>query len=83
MDEIKKTIQDGIKKKVFRKVDVELVIASLFSTTSQVAHSSLLCAKLLGVQTGKSEAEDDKLRRRLKNYLKDILKCYLIEHKRI
>jgi AcrR family transcriptional regulator len=78
IEQVKKMIQDGIKKKVFRNADVELVICSLFSTTSQVAQSSAFSEKLLGLKIGISEKQNEQIRMRLKNYLCDLLKHYLL-----
>jgi AcrR family transcriptional regulator len=82
MEEVRKMIHEGIKKKVFRNIDVELLIMSMFCTASQAAHGSLYCTKMLGMQTGRSESEDEELKKRLKNYLNDYLRCYLIDSKK-
>ncbi len=78
MEEVRKMINDGIRKKVFRNVDVDLLISSIFCTTSQAAHGNLFCSRLLGMQTGKSAKEDEQLKKRVKAYLNDFLRCYLI-----
>jgi AcrR family transcriptional regulator len=82
LEEVRKMLQDGIKKKVFRNVDVDFLISSVFSTTGQTAQGNLFCSKLLGMQTGKSAKEDELLKKRLKAYLNDFLKCYLIGNKK-
>ena len=79
IDEVRKMINDGIKLKVFRAVDVDMVINSLFSTTSQVAQSSLFTTRLLGIKHGRNLLKDDSIKLRLKTYLKDFLKIYLLQ----
>jgi AcrR family transcriptional regulator len=78
LEEVRKMIREGVRKKIFRKVDVELLICSLFSTTSQVAQSTLFCSRLFGTNPGKPMSQDEEMRSRLKLYLKDLLKRYLI-----
>lgn len=77
VEEVRKMIFDGIKKKVFRNADADLLITSLLGTTFQIANSSSLTSKLLG---GKTEnfSNDEKLKKRLKIYLKELLKRYLL-----
>ena len=78
VEEVRKMIRDGVKKKVFRNSDVDLLITSLFGTTFQIAHSSLLTSKLLGWPLGKFSMNNEKLKTRLKSYLKDLIKRYLL-----
>lgn len=70
-------IFDGIKKKVFRNADADLLITSLLGNTFQIANSSSLTSKLLGGKPRKF-SNDDKLNKRFKIYLKGLLKKYLL-----
>ena len=41
LDEIRKTILDGQKKKIFRKVDIEFTVGSVMGTFSQLTMSKI------------------------------------------
>ena len=51
---IRTIIENGIKKGEFRKVDVELTIASLIGTINQVLHSKKFCNKLINKDMSKN-----------------------------
>ena len=76
--EVKKIIRKGIKKRIFRDVDIEMLLCSIFSTASQVAQSSLLTKKMLELDDKKNSSGKKEVRNRTKNYLKDLLKNYLL-----
>ena len=48
-EEMKKLITDGQKQKVFRKVDVELTIATLIGTISKVVLSSYFSCRIIDI----------------------------------
>jgi AcrR family transcriptional regulator len=76
-EEVKKLIIDGQKKKVFRKVDVELTIASLIGTISKVVQSSYLSCKILNINPDKNSIFNEKHKTRLKLHLKDLMRAHL------
>jgi len=77
-EEVKKMIIDGQKKKDFRKVDVELTIASLIGTISKVVQSSYLSCKILDIDPDKNSIFNEKHKNRLKSHLKDLMRAHLL-----
>jgi AcrR family transcriptional regulator len=77
LEQVKKVITDGQRKKEFRKVDIELTMASILGTLTQVTNSRSLYCKLLKIE----EADDDSFRKkispRLKLHLKQMIKAHL------
>jgi AcrR family transcriptional regulator len=80
-DEMKKLILDGQKKKVFRKVDVELTIATLIGTISKVVLSSYFSCRMINLDPEKNSIFNQKHIKRLKNHLKDIMRAHLLIEK--
>lgn len=78
VDEIKKIIEDGTKKKVFRKVDTDFVIMTFFGSVAHCANSSALSKKLLHIDKNKHMSEHPELVQRMKNYLIELLKKFLL-----
>lgn len=76
--EVKNIIESGIKKKVFREVDVEFLIITFFGTVAQFANSSGLTVQLLNLESGKHIAEFPEMKIRMKEYLIDLFKKYLL-----
>lgn len=75
---IKSIIESGIKKNEFKKVDVELTIASLIGTINQVLLSKTLCNKLLNKEQDYVPYDDIKFRKRIKNHLKQVMHSHLL-----
>lgn len=74
---ISEIIQDGERKKIFRKVNVNLTIGTVFGTISQVSMSKPFYCNLL-----KIDSEDDisyykKIKPQLKSHLKSLLRAHL------
>ena len=67
---IKSIIEAGIKKNEFKKVDVELTIATLIGTINQVLLSKKFCNKLLNKSNDYVPYDDAKFIKRIKNHLK-------------
>lgn len=80
-EEVKKLILDGQKKKSFRKVDVELTIATMIGTISKVAQSSFLSCRILDIAPDKNSIFEDKHKERLKQHLKDLMRAHLLPKK--
>lgn len=76
---IKNIIESGIRKGTFRKVDAPLVIASIFGTFNQVLLSKKMCNKLLDKNPDYIPYEDPKFKKRLIDYLHDLLRTYLLK----
>lgn len=74
--EVRKLIFEGQKKGVFRKVDLDLVIVSIIGTINQCTMSEIMTMKLL--KMGNGNIFDDRHKKRLKNYLKELTLSYLL-----
>lgn len=75
---IKGIIEEGIKRKEFKKVDVELTIASLVGSINQVLLSKKFCLKLLNREEGYIPYEDPVFSKRMSNHLKQLMHTHLI-----
>ena len=71
-------IEKGIKRKVFRKVDATLTIASIIGTINHVMLSKNMCNKLLEKPTEYEPYQDDVFRKRLTNHLKQMMDSHLL-----
>lgn len=77
LEQIKKLITDGQKKKFFRKVDIELTMASVFGTLTHVTNSRSLYCRLLKVDETDDATYRKKIAPRLKTHLKQMLRAHL------
>jgi len=75
---LRNIIEQGIRKKVFRKVDPELTMATLIGTINQVMLSKALCVML--VEQGKNfdPYTDTAFKNRVIKHLKQIMHAYLL-----
>lgn len=74
---IKRIIEEGIKKKDFKKVDPELTIASLVGTINQVLLSKKFCLKLLNREAGYIPYEDPAFIKRMSTHLRQLMHAHL------
>ena len=77
LDQIKSVISDGQKKKVFRKVDVELTMASVFGTLTHITNSKSLYCRLMKIDESDDLAYRKKIAPRLKTHLKQMMRAHL------
>jgi len=77
-EEVRKIIEDGISKKIFHQVDPGMLILSMTGTISQITNSSLLSCRILHLPEGHQHCQDPEFRSRVKSYLKDLVKHFLI-----
>ncbi len=75
---IKNIIEDGIKKKVFKKVDPELTVSSITGTINQVMLSKSMCCILLNKERDINPYTDENFRKRLINHLKQLMRSHLL-----
>jgi AcrR family transcriptional regulator len=75
----RKIIEDGIKKKVFRKVDPELTMASMIGTINQVMLSGPLCAMLINKEPTYDPYSDDSFRKRVIKHLQKMMESHLLD----
>ena len=76
-EQIKKIIQDGQKKKFFRKVDVELSVGTVMGTISQTTLARHFYNTLFNINKDDDEAYRKKMTPKLKTHLKQLLHAHL------
>jgi AcrR family transcriptional regulator len=77
LEQIKQVIADGQKKKVFRKVDVELTMASVFGTLTHITNSKVLYCRLMKIDETDDASYRKKIAPRLKTHLKQMMRAHL------
>jgi AcrR family transcriptional regulator len=76
--EVRNIIESGIRKNVFREVDVDLIIITFFSTVAQFANNTCLAMQILEMDQGKTVKDNPELKTRIKEYVTGLLKKYLL-----
>lgn len=77
---VKSIIESGIKKKVFKKVDTELIIASIIGTINQVMLSKAMCSMLMDDSKDIDPYTSPVLKKRLINHIKQMMHSYLLNN---
>ena len=77
LEQIRKIMDDGEKKGVFRKVDLELTLATIIGTISQMTLSKEWYCRILGMLSPEPDDFAPELILRLKNHLKDLVTVHL------
>jgi AcrR family transcriptional regulator len=77
---IKNIIESGIKKGDFKKVDIELTIASLNGTINQVLLSKKFCNRLMNRSDDYVPYEDLKFKKRVSGHLKQLMHSHLLNN---
>jgi AcrR family transcriptional regulator len=80
--ELTKIIKEGIGSGEFKKeIDIELIIATLYGTKNYIVNMPLMSSQMLGYDITDDKILEEKLKPRLKTFLKNLLKSYLLnEH---
>lgn len=77
--EIKKILDEGIKNKSFAKdIDAQLVIATIFGTKNYIVNTPHLSSLILGHDIRDEKYLEEKIKPRIKIYMKRLLKAYLM-----
>jgi AcrR family transcriptional regulator len=76
-EQIKKIITDGQRKKIFRKIDIELTMGTMMGTISQFTLSRYFWSRLFNVDANDEDAYRKKISPRLKTHLKQLFKTHL------
>jgi AcrR family transcriptional regulator len=76
-EQIKKIVSDGQKKKLFRKVDVELTVGTVMGTISQTTLARHFYNLLFNIEEGNDDAYRKKMAPKLKTHLKQLLHAHL------
>lgn len=77
---IKRIIETGIKNEEFKKVDVELTLASLMGTINQVLLSRKFCNKIMNKDDDYVPYDDIKFRKRVRNHLRQLMDAHLLNN---
>jgi AcrR family transcriptional regulator len=76
---LKNIIEAGIRKKIFKKVDPEMTMASIIGTINQVMLSKSMCIMLMNKTSESFDPYTDKaFHKRLENHLKQMIHAYLL-----
>lgn len=76
-EQVKKIIQEGQRKKMFRKVDMELTVGTVMGTITQVTLSKSLYCRLLNIDKNDEDGYKKKMIPKIKTHLKQLLKAHL------
>jgi len=76
-EQIKKIITDGQRKKVFRKVDIEMTVGTVMGAITQLTQARHYWSRLLNVEVENDEVYRKKMIPRLKSHLKELLHAHL------
>jgi AcrR family transcriptional regulator len=72
-------IDNGIKSGEFNKdVDSQLLVATIFGTKNYIVNTPHISSLIIGYDVMDKDNQDEKLKPRLKTYLKKLLKAYLV-----
>jgi AcrR family transcriptional regulator len=77
IEQIHKIMDDGEKKGVFRKVDMELTLGTIIGTISQMTLSKEFYCRILGIMSPDPDNFSPELIDRLKKHLKDLVSAHL------
>ena len=75
---IKAIIENGIKNKVFRKVDPEFTIITIIGNINQAMLSKSMCSLMLGENEDYDLYTDDKFSKRIIKHLKQLIHAHLL-----
>ncbi|MEO8172598.1 MAG: TetR family transcriptional regulator [Sediminibacterium sp.] len=76
---LRNIIELGVKKKVFKKVDPELTMATLIGTINQVMLSKAMCCMLMDREISFDPYTDLVFRARLIKHLRQVIHSYLLK----
>ena len=77
--ELRKILQEGMDKGQFNKyVDMDMVIATLYGTKNYIINTPQITSVMLGYDVQDDSVIEEKLKPRIKNYIKSLLKAYLL-----
>jgi AcrR family transcriptional regulator len=77
LEQIKKILAEGQRKKVFRKVDVELTMTTVMGTISQITMSKGLFCRFLNIEEYDEQTYLKKMIPRLRTHLKELMRAHL------
>lgn len=74
---IKIILEEGVKKKQFRKIDPEMTMASMMGTINQAINAKNLYCRLFSMEGASEEEYQAKMSVRLKTHLKMMMRSHL------
>lgn len=74
---IRQIVEDGVKKKVFRKIDPEMTMASMMGTINSTINSKNLYCTLFKIDLDNEAEYLAKMKPRLKEHLKQMISAHL------
>lgn len=76
---MKSILEAGIKSNEFKKVDIQLTIASILGTINQILLSKKFCLRLLDREEDYVPYEDPKFKTRVNEHLKELMRDHLLK----
>jgi AcrR family transcriptional regulator len=77
--ELTKILDEGIKSGQFNAdIDVAMVLATLYGTKNYIINTPLMASTMLGFDVQDDKMMEEKLKPRIKTYMKRLLKAYLM-----
>ncbi len=83
MDSVKIIIQNGINTGDFNPVDVELTLTTMLGTVHYLLTSETMCRKILGKPKGFNPFQNKKLKERLSEHTKQLMRSHLLKKQNI
>jgi len=77
MEMIRAIIEEGIRKKQFRKVDVDLTISTIMGTLWNLIINQVMVKRICLDKYGENPYEDPAFRKRVAKHLKELIKYHL------
>jgi AcrR family transcriptional regulator len=78
--EFNKILIEGVENGEFNSdLDLEMVTATIYGTKNFIINTPLMTSSLLGYDIQEEKNIEEKLKPRIKTYLKNLLKCYLLK----
>ena len=79
VSELFKIMQEGVDKGEFNKdIDFQMVTATLYGTKNFIVNTPLMTSAMLGYDIQDEKIIETKLKPRLKNFFKNLIKSYLL-----
>ena len=79
VNEFRKILHEGIEKGEFKRdIDTDMAVATVFGLKSQLLNAPQICSLMLGYDTQDPQNMEEKLKPRVIDYLKKLLKSYLL-----
>ena len=79
VSELFRIMQEGIDNGEFRKdTDMQMVVSTLYGTKNFILNTPLMSSTMLGIDIQDEKVLEEQFKPRIKKYLKNLLKAYLV-----